>query len=534
MTLVPPVFETGASRADSPHSDAEGPSAWMRRARSLFTSPIPEAARAMPLEQAAIHIDGMGKTLAGQTRSRIFLFMGVLTLVYTVLGARLVHLAFEHPELAVLSATPQQQIRASRPDIVDRNGLLLATDVPATAVYADPSILVDIDDAIDRLTTAMPDLSRDTLRRRLSRSSEFEWIARDLTPVQRDRLMAQGIPGIGFLEENRRYYPADRLASHVLGAVNVDHVGLEGMERYLDSGPLANLAQFGFLDGGQADFAPQALSLDARVQHVVRDVLVAGLETYQAIAATAAVMDVHTGEVLAMVSLPDFDPNSREDLGSPQALNRASGGVFELGSVFKIFTIAAGLDSGAITMDSMLDARTAMRIGSSTINDFHGRRSMLSTSDVFTSSSNIGTIRIAELMGVDTQRAYYDRLGLLSRMDVELPGTASPFFPRGQWSRLSAATISFGHGLTTTPLQLLAASAATINGGVYVPPTFLPRDEAQAMEVSRQVLRGDTSAHMRDMFRANVLNGSGRRAAVEGLDVGGKTGTAEKIVNGAY
>jgi cell division protein FtsI (penicillin-binding protein 3) len=185
-------------------------------------------------------------------------------------------------------------------------------------------------------------------------------------------------------------------------------------------------------------------------------------------------------------------------------------------------------------MDSQHDARRPIRIGSSTINDFHARRAILSTSEVFTSSSNIGTIRIAEAMGVATQRAYYERLGLLSRMNIELPGTASPFFPREEWSRLSAATISFGHGLTTTPLQLLAATAATVNGGVYVEPTFLPRDEDQAMRHARQVLSGQTSAQMRELFRANVDHGSGRRAAVDGLDVGGKTGTAEKIVDGAY
>jgi cell division protein FtsI (penicillin-binding protein 3) len=245
-------------------------------------------------------------------------------------------------------------------------------------------------------------------------------------------------------------------------------------------------------------------------------------------------MDVRTGEVIAMVSLPDFDPNTRDGLGEEAALNRASGGVFELGSVFKVVTIAAGLDSGAITMDSVHDARTAIRIGSSTINDFHARRSMLTTSEVFTSSSNIGTIRIAEAMGIPTQRAYYERMGLLDRMDIELPGAASPFYPREEWSRLSAATISFGHGLTTTPLQMLAAISATVNGGVYVEPTFLPRTEEDAMASARQILSGETSAHMRELFRANVDHGSGRRAAVEGIDVGGKTGTAEKIVDGAY
>ncbi len=531
MTYVPPFADHTNGRASRVGQDDV--SSWLRKARGLLGSGAATVHDDQP-DDAPIHLDGQGKTLSDATRSRLVMFAVGLALVYAVIGVRLVDLALDTPSAGVRAPTPQEQIAAHRPDIVDRNGVLMATDVPATAVYADPSVLVDVDDAVDRLAVVMPDLQRDSLRQRLDNNSRFEWIARDLTPAERDLLMGQGIPGVGFLEEARRFYPSGRLAAHVLGAVNVDHEGLEGIERYLDNGPLAELEALGFLDRANPDFAPQALSLDVRVQHVVRDVLVQALETYQAMAATAAVMDVRTGEILSLVSLPDFDPNTREGLGEETALNRATGGVFELGSVFKVFTIAAGLDSGAITMDSQHDARRPIRIGSSTINDFHARRAILSTSEVFTSSSNIGTIRIAEAMGVPTQRAYYDRLGLLSRMDLELPGVASPFFPRGEWSRLSAATISFGHGLTTTPLQLLAATSASVNGGVYVAPTFLPRDEEQAMRGARQVLSGQTSAQMRELFRANVDHGSGRRAAVDGLDVGGKTGTAEKIVDGAY
>ncbi|MBV6656170.1 MAG: penicillin-binding protein 2 [Devosiaceae bacterium] len=518
--------------SDDVRPTGNGPGILLQRARAMLGAPsdVPNADEA----DGSIHLDGTGKTLAHETRGRMLMFVAILCLVYAVIGGRLLELGLRSPDAPVLAATPQQQIRASRPDITDRHGVLLATDVPATAVYADPSILVDVDDAVDRLVDAMPDASRDTFRARLSRQSQFEWIARDLTPSQRDALMRQGIPGVGFLEESRRFYPSGRLAAHVLGAVNVDHEGLEGIERYLDREPLANLAQFGFLEGGEADFAPTAIALDARVQHVMRDVLERGLERYQAIGATAALMDVRTGEVLGLVSLPDFDPNTREGLGDEDALNRAVGGVYELGSVFKVFTIAAGLDSGAVAIDTMHEARRPIRIGNSTINDFHARRAMLSTTEVFTSSSNIGTIRIAEAMGIPVQRAYYERLGLLSRMDVELPGAARPFYPDGEWSRLSAATISFGHGLTTTPLQLLTGVSATVNGGILINPTFLPRGETDAMQAASRVLSEQTSAYMREMFRANVLDGSGRRAAVEGLDVGGKTGTAEKIVDGAY
>lgn len=420
MTYLPP-FPDHVN--DPAHTDV---ASWLRKARRILRK-APTEPRDEHGDGASIHLDGQGKALFDATRTRLIMFAIGLALVYGVIGVRLVDLALDTPS-AGCAPTPQEQIAAYRPDIVDRNGVLMATDVPATAVYADPSVLVDVDDAVDRLSVVMPELQRDDLRERLDNTSRFEWIARDLTPAERDLLMGQGIPGVGFLEEARRFYPSGRLASHVLGAVNVDHEGLAGIERYLDNGPLAELEALGFLDRTNPDFAPQHLSLDLRVQHVVRDVLTEGLETYQAMAATAAVMDVRTGEILSLVSLPDFDPNTREGLGEEAALNRATGGVFELGSVFKVFTIAAGLDSGAITMDSQHDARRPIRIGSSTINDFHARRAILSTSEVFTSSSNIGTIRIAEAMGVATQRAYYDRLGLLARMDVELPGTASPSF----------------------------------------------------------------------------------------------------------
>ncbi|MEM1287791.1 MAG: penicillin-binding protein 2 [Pseudomonadota bacterium] len=508
---------------------------WISQARAVFVGNQNSDEPITDKDSSGIlSVEGQGKTLAKETRARIIVFFGIVVLVYAVIGLRLIALGFDSPRTPVLAQTPQEQIRASRPDIVDRNGVLLATDVPSTAVYADPAALVDLDDTLDRLGTALPDLSRQTMQERLSRDSRFEWVARDLTPAARDALMEQGVPGVGFLQESRRFYPADRLASHVLGAVNVDHEGLAGVERHLDQALLSNLAALGFIDGQTTEFKAQRLSLDVRVQHIIEDVLRQSIERYQAIGATAALMDVRTGEVLGLSSLPDFNPNTREGLGDETALNRAVGGVYELGSVFKVFTLAAGLDSGAISMESMLDARRPIRIGSATINDFHARRAMLSTTDVFVASSNIGTIRIAEAMGVPVQREYYSRLGLLDRLQIELPGAATPVYPRDEWSRLSAATISFGHGLTTTPLQVLAATAATVNGGIYRNPTLFADDGAELEAQGRRVLSEQTSANMRALFEENVLRGSGRRAAVPGLNLGGKTGTAEKIVDGRY
>jgi len=250
MTYLPSLDETATHSAH--HVGTQGVASWLRMARGFLkqrgASATGLADPDTSADGASIHLDGQGKTLSDATRTRLLMFALGLALVYGVIGVRLVDLALDTPDPGVRAPTPQEQIAAHRPDIVDRNGVLLATDVPATAVYADPSVLVDVDDAVDRLSVVLPDLPRDALRQRLDTSSRFEWIARDLTPAERGLILQQGIPGVGFLEESRRFYPSGRLAAHVLGAVNVDHEGLEGMERYLDEGPLGELEALGGLD----------------------------------------------------------------------------------------------------------------------------------------------------------------------------------------------------------------------------------------------------------------------------------------------
>jgi cell division protein FtsI (penicillin-binding protein 3) len=275
------------------------------------------------------------------------------------------------------------------------------------------------------------------------------------------------------------------------------------------------------------------LSIDMRVQHILRDELLGAMTRYQAIAGAGVILDVHTGEVLGMVSLPDYDPNDPVDALKPDRLNRISAGVYELGSVFKSFTFAMALDSGAVTLDDKIDATRALRVGRFTINDFHGKHRVLTVPEVFIYSSNIGSARMALKVGTEGQQAYLARLGLTRKVDTDLPEVASPMVPK-KWSELTSMTVAFGHGLATTPLSVAVADAALMNGGKLIPPTFFVRTRAEADKLAVQVIKPETSAKMRYLYQLNVEKGSGKRAAVPGYLVGGKTGTAEKVVNGRY
>jgi cell division protein FtsI (penicillin-binding protein 3) len=235
-----------------------------------------------------------------------------------------------------------------------------------------------------------------------------------------------------------------------------------------------------------------------------------------------------------MSSLPDYDPNNRDELLDKDKMNRATVGVYEMGSTFKGFTTAMALDSGRVNVTDSFDARHALTVGRHTISDFHGKHRILTVPEIFIYSSNIGTARMALAAGTPEQEAFLKRIGLLDTLHTELPETGAPLYPKSPWSKISTVTISFGHGISVSPMQTAAAGMALINGGYLIPPTFLPRTEQEAAQVARPVLRPETSATMRQLFRLNALKGSGRRADVPGYRVGGKTGTAEKVVNGRY
>lgn len=467
----------------------------------------------------------------GGSPARVVLAMAFFALVYGMIGFRLVTLGMTEETPAVAYIGAQQAVSASRPDLLDRNGEILATDIKTSSLYAEPRKIVDVEEAIDKLSAVLPELGSQTMRRRLESGTAFVWLKREITPSQRRAIHRLGLPGIGFLTESRRFYPGGPTASHIVGHVNIDNQGIAGLEKYLDGQGLAELQQFGF--ASDQPLEPVKLATDLRVQHVVRDELVQAMERYQATAAIGIVLDVHTGEVVAMSSLPDYDPNDPVDALEPDRLNRATAGVFEMGSVFKTFSTAMALDSGQVSIEDSFDASKPIRVSRYTINDFHGKHRVLSVPEVFIYSSNIGTARMTLAAGIEHQHEFFGRIGLLSRPQTELPEVGSPILPQ-KWSELAAMTMSFGHGISVSPMQTAVAAAALVNGGKLIPPTFLVRSEADAQALAKQVVDPQVSDAMRYLFRLNAVQGSGKRARVPGYMVGGKTGTAEKVVNGRY
>ncbi|MBA5777812.1 penicillin-binding protein 2 [Stappia sp. F7233] len=464
-------------------------------------------------------------------KSRVLLTMGAFACVYALIASRLVMLGLAEPTSAASYISAQDSVAASRPDLVDRNGEILATDIKTASLYAEPRKIVDVDEAFEGLSSVLPELRQPSVRNRLASNAGFIWLKRELTPAQQQKIHNLGIPGIGFLQENRRFYPGGPTASHIVGSTNVDNQGIAGMELAIDRAWLRDLQAAGF--AANKAIEPVRLSVDIRVQHVVRDELIRAMERYHAIAAAGIVLDAQTGEVVAMSSVPDYDPNDRSEALDKDKLNRATGGVYEMGSVFKGFTVAMALDSGKVTVEDSFDATRPIRAGGRTISDFHGKNRILSVPEIFIYSSNIGTVKMMLTAGINAQQEFMKKIGLTDRMDTELPEVATPLLP-ARWRELEAMTISFGHGISVTPMQTAVAAAALVNGGKLIPPTFYPRDRVTAEALAKQVISKRTSAIVRYLYQLNVLSGSGKRAAVPGYMVGGKTGTAEKVENGHY
>lgn len=472
--------------------------------------------------------DEKPRRLAGQNRIRL---IGIcFGFAFLVIAGQLTHLTIfpksdDGPQRAPVEA------RLPRPDIVDRNGVLLATDVAVASIFADPSKIIDVDEAIELLTVTLPDLDAKDLRRKLSGGKHFAWIKRQVSPEERDAVYNLGIPGVSYINERRRVYPQGRLGAHVVGYVDLDTKGIAGLENYLDGqGALytASLAE-----PSEHRTAPAQSSIDIRVQAAVIDELSQAITKFSAIAGGGIVMNVKTGEVLSLVSLPDFNPNQEKKSFTKDQQNRMTSGVYELGSVIKAVTFAMAFDYGVANLESRYDARFPLVIGSARISDFHAQRRVLTVPEVFTNSSNIGTAKMALEVGLEHHQEFLRRVGLMERLQTELPESARPLLPK-RWGRLASATAAFGHGFAVQPLQGAAVVAGLINGGHLMTPTFLKRNEEDALATSQTIVKPHTSEMLRYLFRLNAEIGSAEKANVIGYRVGGKTGTAEKVVNGRY
>ncbi|NVK33745.1 MAG: penicillin-binding protein 2 [Rhodobacteraceae bacterium] len=477
------------------------------------------------------HVSGGGSISPGTVKSRVNLAMLAFVCAFLAMGARLVYFTQIEDGQSTHWTSAQESISASRPDLVDRHGEILATDIKTASLYAEPRRILDVDDAVEGLMRVLPTLDQEMVRRRLSSGAGFVWLKRELSPDQAEKVHNLGLPGLHFMSENQRFYPGGATAGHIVGSVNIDNQGLSGIEKHIDDDWLGELRDLGLTTDRVME--PVQLATDLRVQHVVRDELTKSMERFHAIAAIGIVLDAKTGEVVAMSSLPDYDPNDRSQALEQKRMNRATGGVYEMGSVFKAFTTAMVLDSGLVSINDSFDASRPIRAAGRTITDFHGKNRILSVPEIFIYSSNIGTAKMMLRAGLHREQEFLGRIGLTSRLDTELPENATPLLPP-KWNELAAMTISYGHGISVTPMQTAVAAAALVNGGTLLPPTFFPRTQEEAKALGKRVISEDVSRTMRRLFRMNVLSGSGRRAEVPGYYVGGKTGTAEKVVNGVY
>src|SRR4051812_32717369 len=467
-----------------------------------------------------------------ESGARVRLVGLAFSALFAAIGARLILLAVAPDFSGSMRHETSAAIAAARPDITDRNGETLATDVKTVSVFAEPGKVVDKDEAVELLTAVLPDLDAREMRKKLNKRRGFVWIKREITPRQQAEVHRLGIPGVGFMPENKRVYPNGAAAAHVLGFASIDNVGIAGIEKYIDSQGLQDLTGAGFATDA-ANLQPVQLSIDLRVQHALRDELAKGVAKFRAKAGAAAVMDVNTGEVVGLVSLPDFDPNNPVDALEKDRINRINVGVFEMGSTFKALTTAMALDSGKFTINSSLDARSTLRYGKFQIHDYHATHRVLTVPEAFIHSSNIGTARMALGIGVEGHKTFLRKTGQLDRLVTELPENAMPLVPP-RWGELNTMTIAFGHGLAVAPLQALMAVSALVNGGILIKPTCLKRNEEEAKKIGVRVIKPETSEAMRFIMRLNATKGSASGAAIAGFFVGGKTGTAEKVINGRY
>ena len=464
--------------------------------------------------EEVVQLEGNAKRAIETGRTRLLVAGALFAVAYVVIAVRLAVVTLlsdgAEPRLAEL---PAQPIPIERGEIVDRNGVVLATNLATWSLYANPQQIIDVDEAVARLSELFPDVSPITLRVKFTSARSFEWLKRNLTPRQRYAVNRIGLPGLYFQAEERRVYPQGRLAAHVTGFTDIDNHGLAGVEQAFDD----------VLREGHRQIA---LSLDIRIQNILHEEAARAVADFHAIGGAGMVLDIETGELLAMVSLPDFDPNSAGEAPDEARFNRNTLGVYEMGSTFKLFNTAMALDSGTIALTDSFDAVHPIRIGRYTISDFHPEHRWLTVPEIIKYSSNIGSARMAEKAGTALQKDYMARFGMLKPVRLELPELSQPMYP-GDWKPINTLTIAYGHGIAVTPLHLIAGVAGLIDGGVYRPVTIMKRDGSVPFG-GRRIITEKTSTEIRQLMRLVVESGTGKSANVPGYLVGGKTGTAEK------
>ena len=498
-------------------------------ARVLKARARGEDTHVIEAENLRLRHEAMRDTARLRAEGRLLMLGAMFAIAFGIIGMRMGALAStapEEPQATVLG----NPIIGQRADITDRNGRILATNLETHSLYAHPHDMIDPVHAANELVLIFPELKHGKLLSEFTGDRKFVWIRRQISPEQMQLVHDIGCPGLLFGPREMRLYPNGAIASHILGGASygregvasAEVIGVAGIEREFDQ----------LLRDPAREGEPLSLSIDLTVQAAAEEVLAGGMSIMNAKGAASILMDLHTGEIISMVSLPDFDPNNRPrvlltgDQSDSPLFNRAVQGVYELGSVFKIFAVAQALELGLLSQDTMVDTQGPLQWGKFSIRDYRDYGAQLTATDVVVKSSNIGTARIAMEIGGERQQAFLKSLGFMDATPVELSEAPSgaPLLPRN-WSEISTMTISYGHGLSSSPLHLASAYASLLNGGTKIKPTLLRRSTPQN---GPRVIREEISAQARDMLRQVVLRGTASFVDVEGYNVGGKTGTADK------
>ena len=458
-----------------------------------------------------------------RARTRFFAVVMFFTLAFVIVSGRLVYLmgpgilAGKNVEvIKTVNTAPAPK----RNNIVDRNGMLLATSLSTRSLYADPKLVTNPEELATSLVKIFPELSREKLIEELSaKKRRFTWIKRHISPKQYAAVLEIGEPALNVKGEYRRFYPQGALLSHIIGFTNIDGLGIAGLEKQYDS-ELRN------------DERPIQLTIDLALQDSLHENLQDIIKRFQAIGGSGIVMDVKNGEILAMTSLPDFDPHDYANANDNAMFNRNTTGVYEMGSTFKTFAVAAALENKATKFSKTYDVREPLKYGRFRINDYHPFKRLITMPEVFIHSSNIGTAQMALDLGGDKLKAFYQDLGFFDRPAIDLPERSKPLVPN-PWREISTVTTSYGHGIAVTPLHVARATAAMVNGGTLPNPHLMDQTDPDAPQV--QVISPETSNIIAGLMALTVEKGTGSKAAHADMWVGGKTGTSEKTsASGGY
>jgi cell division protein FtsI (penicillin-binding protein 3) len=453
-------------------------------------------------------------------RNRLVMSAICFSFALAMIAFRLLNVMVLNPVGEPLVSHGQSKFHLGRADIVDRHGEVLATSITTSSLYANAQKVLNAPEAVHRLAQVLPKLNKTKLIERLKSGKRFVWIARHLTPTQREHILSLGLPGFSFMRDQRRIYPYGNLVSHVVGLTDIDNNGIGGVEKTKDD----------FLRTGAQ---PLELAIDLKIQHVVYDVLKKGMDEFLATGAAAILMDLETEEILGMVSLPDFNPNKAVDVNGKEFFNKATLGMYEFGSTMKVVNTAMVLESGVASLKSTFDTSAPLQVGRFSITDYRANHGVINVAQILVYSSNRGSARMALAAGTERQKKFLEKLGYLSPNTIELPEHGRPIVPK-HWRDVNTMTIAYGYGLAISPSHQINGMSSIIGGGCRKQGTLLKKSPLNQSTPCNRVVSESVSKTMLQLMRFVVTHGTSTKANKEGYFIAGKTGTRNMLVNGSY